>query len=158
MYLRASEQLFFYDAIMKTVKLISHPKVSHVFDNYPEDIRGLLEALRALIIETATTIEEIDSLEETLKWNEPSYLTKYGSTIRIDWKAKNPDQYAVYFKCTSKLVPTFKTIYRSIFQFEGNRAIIFNKEDVIPKAELKKCISAALLYHKVKHLPSLGIL
>ncbi len=34
---------------------------------------------------------------------------------------------------------------------------VFKVEDDIPKVELKKCITAALTYHKVKHLPSLGI-
>ena len=59
-----------------------------------------------------------EKLEETLKWGEPSYLTKYGSTVRMDWKEKNPEQFAVYFKCTSALVPTFKTIYKDKFKFE----------------------------------------
>ena len=102
-------------------------------------------------------IEEIEELEETLKWGEPSYLTKYGSTIRIAWKAKNPNQYAMYFKCTSKLVPTFKILYKNAFNFEGNRAIIFKFEDNIPPTELKKCIAAALTYHKVKQLQNLGM-
>jgi hypothetical protein len=110
-----------------------------------------------VIIETAREIEEITNLDETLKWGEPSYLVKKGSTIRIDWKEKKPDQYALYFKCTSRLVSTFKLVYGNIFKFEGERAIIFKMEDNIPKSELKKCITAALLYHKVKHLPTLGI-
>ncbi len=102
-------------------------------------------------------MEEIEVLEETLKWGEPSFLVRRGSTIRIDWKAEKPNQYGIYFKCTSKLVPTFKVIYNSQFKYEGNRAIIFQMNDEIPEAELKKCISAALTYHKVKDLPMLGM-
>ncbi len=144
--------------LMKNLKIRTNPQVNEVFDNYPDSVRDKMLNLRRIIIETAHETEGINNLEETLKWGEPSYLTKYGSTIRIDWKDKTPDQYAIYFKCTSKLVPTFKLLFNNIFTYEGNRAIIFQPEDKIPETELKKCIQAALLYHKVKHLPALDIL
>lgn len=128
-----------------------------VFDRYPDWAREKLLVLRELIVETAKETEDISTLEETLKWGEPSYLTKNGSTIRMDWKSKAPDQYALYFKCTSRLVETFKATFQNVFEFEGKRALIFQKDDEIPVEELKHCIRAALTYHKVKHLPTLGI-
>jgi hypothetical protein len=132
------------------------PRVADVFNEYPPSVKPQLLQLRALVLGAATEIEGLKQLEETLKWGEPSYLTKHGSTVRMDWKAKNPEQFAVYFKCTSKLVPTFKMLYKDKFKFEGNRAIVFNLTDKIPEAELKHCISLALTYHKVKQLPLLG--
>ncbi len=138
------------------MELISNPKVKDVFDNYPKSVQYRLLRLRKLIITTACEIDGLDKLEETLKWGEPSYLTKHGSTLRMDWKEKSPEQYAIYFKCTSKLVPTFKTIYKGLFEFEGNRAIVFKLRDEIPENELKQCISMALRYHKIKHLILLG--
>jgi len=108
-------------------------------------------------METVQETENITSLEETLKWGEPSYLVKNGSTIRIDWKEKKPDQYAIYFKCTSKLVPSFKIVFKDKFEFEGDRAIVFQMDDKIPEKELKNCIKAGLTYHKIKHLPMLGL-
>ena len=134
-----------------------NPVVSEVFDNYPDQVRNKMLALRKLVIETAKEIDGITALEETLKWGEPSYLTKNGSTIRIDWKSKKPEQYAMYFKCTSLLVETFKKLFKNDFDFEGNRALVFRLEDEIPTKALKQCIKAALTYHKVKHLPTLGI-
>jgi len=142
---------------MKDLQINTNPEVELVFNNYPESVRNRLLYLRNLIIEVANEIEEISSLDETLKWGEPSFLVKKGSTIRIDWKETKPDQYAIYFKCTSKLVPTFKMIFKDIFKYEGNRAIVFKMNDTIPKPEVKKCISAALTYHSVKQLPTLGI-
>lgn len=144
-------------ALMENLKIKTAPEVESVFSNYPDPVRAKILNLRRLILETANEIEEITQLEETLKWGEPSYLVKKGSTLRIDWKQKNPDQYAMYFKCTSKLVPTFKLMYNDLFQFEGNRAIIFQMEDQIPEAEFKNCIRAGLRYHSVKHLPTLGL-
>ena len=141
---------------MNEVKIIKNPKVESKFQTYPKEISLKLKYLRQLIIETATEIEHINEIEETLKWGEPSYLVKNGNTIRIDWKAKNPNQYAIYFKCTSKLVVTFKEIYGDLFKYENNRAILFNLKDKIPKIELKECIGLALKYHLVKNKPRLG--
>ncbi len=142
---------------MKNLELISNPQVDNVFANYPEHIRTKLLDLRELILHTAEELEDVSKIEETLKWGEPSYLTKNGSTLRIDWKSKKPDQYAMYFKCTSRLVETFRSIFKTTFKYEGNRAIVFNLDDEIPVQELKECIKATLIYHKVKHLPTLSI-
>ena len=142
---------------MKELQIQTDPKTELVFNRYPEEVREKLAYLRQLILQTAAETEGITSLEETLKWGEPSYLAKNGSTIRMDWKPKNPHQYALYFKCTSKLVPTFKTVYGNLFTFEGDRAIVFQMDDIVPEAELKNCIKAGLRYHKVKQLPTLGM-
>jgi hypothetical protein len=142
---------------MKNLHVISHPEVKPVFDKYPEGVRKKLWFLRSLILETASEIEDISELEETLKWGEPSYLVKNGSTLRMDWKEKNPEYYALYFKCTSKLVPSFKEAFSDTFTFEGDRAIVFKLDESVPVSELKKCIKATLQYHKVKHLPLLGL-
>ena len=134
---------------------IEDTKVAEVFENYPKPYQKKMQNLRKLVWEVADELG-LEDLEETLKWREPSYLTKHGSTVRMDWKKKNPDQYAMYFKCTSKLVRTFKVIYPDMFTYETTRAIVFKLEDKVPKKELKHCIRLALTYHKVKHLPLLG--
>ena len=75
----------------------------------------------------------------------------------MDWKTKAPDQYALYFKCTSRLVETFKWVHKGRFQFEDSRAIVFKLTDTVPTGALKQCIATALTYHKVKKLPLLGM-
>jgi len=81
----------------------TNPKVNEVFASYPENVREKMQFLRELVIETAEETEGINELEETLKWGEPSFLTKNGSTLRMDWKAKTPYQYAMYFQCSTRL-------------------------------------------------------
>lgn len=137
------------------MKLISSPNVSNVFQSWPELIRDNCQHLRKLILETATELD-IKQLEETLKWGEPAYLTKSGSTIRIAWKASYPDQYGLYFNCNTRLVDTFKELYSDKFYFEGNRAIIFQTGEALPEPELKHCMLLSLSYHSRKHLPLLG--
>lgn len=141
---------------MRNLQIKSNPEVKSVFNAYPDSVRDKLLNLRRLILEVANEIEGVN-LEETLKWGEPSYLTKNGSTIRLDWKKKRPEHYAMYFKCTSKLVSTFKIVYNDLFDFESTRAIVFQLNDKVPEVELKNCIRAGLTYHKVKHLPMLGL-
>ena len=139
------------------IDIKTDPKVEEVFANYPDFVRDKMQFLRELVIETAEEIDEISTLEETLKWGEPSFLTKHGSTLRMDWKAKTPDQYAMYFKCTSRLVETFRVVFEHTFNFEGKRAIVFQLHQKVPVLELKECIKASLTYHKVKQLVTLGI-
>ena len=74
---------------------IENWKVTEKFDSYPDHIRDRLLYLRRLILEAASELEDIGEIEETLKWGEPSYITKPGSTIRIDWKKSNPQQVAI---------------------------------------------------------------
>ena len=128
-----------------------------VIDSYSQPVSDSLYVLRQMILDCAEEIESITTLEETLKWGEPSYLAKKGSTIRIDWKAKAPDQYALYFKCTSKLVSTFREVFGDTFEYENNRALVFQLDQTIPKEEIKQCIKAALTYHTIKELPNLGL-
>ena len=125
---------------MSQFKLVVDPKAEAVFEKYRGEIKLKLLKLRKLIIDSAIEIDGIQQLEETLKWGEHSYLTKKGSTIRIDWKPRTPNQYAIYFKCTSKLVETFKTVFKDQFNFEGNRAILFQLDESVPEKELKTCI------------------
>lgn len=139
------------------MEIKTNSKVTDKFENYPDIVRDKMQFLRELVIETAEETEGVKELEETLKWDEPSFLTKNGSTLRMDWEKKTPNQYQMYFKCTSRLVETFRLVFGDFFEYEKNRAIIFQLNQEIPVNELKKCIKATLTYHKVKELETLGI-
>ena len=117
-----------------------------------------MQILRELVQQTAKETEQVTKLEETLKWNEPSFVTKIGSTLRMDWKEKTPHQYAMYFQCSSRLVETFRVVFDETFEFEGNRAVVFQIDQKLPIPELKECIRATLMYHKVKEKEWLGII
>jgi len=133
------------------MKALTNPSVERVFAAYPPVMRKKLLALRELILRTAAETEGVGELEETLKWGEPAYLTSStgsGSTIRIDWKKKRPNEYAMYFNCQTTLVETFRTLFPNDFKFEGNRALVFGEADAIPMDALAFCIASALTYHR----------
>jgi hypothetical protein len=139
------------------MKKIKNQEVAEIFETYPKHMRNNLMFLRQLVFDVALETEDVGDVEETVKWGEPSYVTKGGSTIRMDWKRSAPEQYAMYFHCRTKLVDTFKELYSGKLKFEGNRAIIFGENDQIPVDELKHCIYLSLTYHSKKHLPMLGV-
>ena len=124
--------------------------VQNKFDVYPKHIRPKMDALRELIYKVASKTEGVGELNETLKWSEPSYLTsqtKSGTTIRIDWKSKNPDQIGMYVSCNTNLIEIFRTMFGTALNFEGDRAIILRVDEPFPETELQICIKMALRYH-----------
>jgi len=123
---------------------------------YPKTVICKLEEIRALVLETAEELS-IPKIEETLKWDEPSFVVIGGSTLRYDWKENIPEQINLYFKCTSKIVPSIKLVYEDKFKYEKTRAICFDLNTSIPYQETKKCIGLALKYHSIKHLDNLGL-
>lgn len=138
------------------MEFIPDPKSEAIINSYPPEASDKLYALKQLIVNTASETNGIKKMRETLKWGEPSYVVNKGSTIRIDWKKANPEYCAIYFICSTNLVETFKTIYGPRFEYEGIRALLFPINKPLPVKELKHCLSLALSYHKVKHLPLLG--
>jgi hypothetical protein len=124
------------------------PTVAAVLDSHPKPLKSKLLALRALILDTARKTDGVGSLEEALKWGQPSYLTsesKSGSTVRID-RVKSADQVAVYFHCQTNLVETFREIYPEL-SYSGNRAILLDAGKKLPEVELRHCVALALTYH-----------
>ena len=130
------------------------PTVEAVFAAYPARTKAKLLALRQLILETAAQTPGVGALDETLKWGQPSYLTnqtRSGSTIRIDRvKAAGDDRerYALYVHCQTTLVSTFRQLYRDELTFGGNRSILLQADQPLPKAALRHCIALALTYHR----------
>jgi hypothetical protein len=135
------------------MKPIKNALAAKALAAYPPGMRRKLMRLRRLILDTAARTDGVGEIEETVKWGEPAYVTsksKSGSTVRIGWKKSKPSQYAVYFNCQTMLVDTFRTLFPNDFKYEGNRAIVFGEDDVVPVRELSFCIAAALTYHRDK--------
>ncbi len=109
--------------------------------------------LRELIFDTASKLCNVGPLEETLKWGQPSYLTKQsksGTTIRIDQDRSKPIQYGMYVHCQTSLLATYREYYSDILRFDGNRYIEFDVENDPPEEAMRHCIQLALTYHRSK--------
>ena len=137
--------------------LFTNPEVKKVFDAYPKEAGQNLLRFRDFIFEVAADFEPAISLEEALRWSEPAYLCKTGSTIRLACKKDKPAEFAMYFNCKTQLIETIQEVFGTEFQYEGNRALIFQVGQSVNTLALKQCIALALRYHKLKHLPLLGL-
>lgn len=141
---------------MKRIEVKQDPRVKEKFATYPLHVKPKMNRLRELIITVASGLPDTDELEETLKWGEPSYSVKKGSPIRMDWKPRTPQQYALYFICHTNLVETFRLLYGDLFRYEKNRALLFDLHEKIPEKQLKECIAISLQYHTLKNKPMMG--
>lgn len=138
---------------MSALSSIDDPDVQRRFAGYPEPAATRMRALRQLLLVTAENTDGVGPIEETTKWGEPAYLCKGGTTIRMDHKAKAPEQYALYVSCNTTLIPTFRELYGDVLTFEGNRAIVFRVDEELPIQAVQHCIRLALTYHRVSTLP-----
>lgn len=141
---------------MTDLNIIKNRDVKLTYELYPKAAREKLLLIRRMIFKIAENNSNISDIEETLKWGEPAYTIKSGSTIRLAWKSSTPNNYAVYFICSTKLVETFKEIYPNTFTYDGNRAIIFSLDEKPSLKALEHCLLLSLTYHQIKHLPLLG--
>jgi hypothetical protein len=132
------------------------PDIRAKFSSYPLEAQKQLEEVRRLIL-TVAEENALGAVEESLKWGQASYLVKGGSSIRIDWKPKDPDVIKVYFHCQTSLVETFREIYRQEFDYEGNRAIVLPLTAEVHSGPLKHCLQLALKYHSLKQLSLRGV-
>ena len=105
--------------------------------------------LRKIILTTAGKMDGVGEVEETLRWGQPSYIVKGGSTIRIDAVKAEPGQTAMYFICHTDLIARFRDLYPEL-RYGGNRSILFGAREKIPEDALRHCISMALTYRREK--------
>jgi hypothetical protein len=127
--------------------------VAEAFGEYPVAVRKRLRLVRSLILDTARKTEGVGQLTETLKWQEPAYLTEEtgsGSTIRLGWSKSHPDHAAIYFNCRTSLVSTFRDLFPDAFRYVDNRAILLPVDKPLSEDALSLCIAMALTYHKAK--------
>ncbi|GAC16230.1 DUF1801 domain-containing protein [Aliiglaciecola lipolytica] len=134
----------------------ANPNVIEHIKQCPDIAQEALLCLRELLLNVANNTPEIKHLEETFKWGEPSYITKTGSTLRMDWKPSKPAHISVFVNCQTKLIETFKELYPQELSYVGNREIALPLNKPLPLQVLAHCFELTFKYQKIKHLPLLG--
>ncbi len=123
--------------------------VAEVFESWDDATRCGAMELRNLVFSTAEELKTVGPVFETLKWNQPAYLTPQtgsGSTIRMG-AISQTGKLGLYFHCQTTLVETFRSHYTGQLVFEKNRAIVLDPSKTLPLKALKHCIGLALTYH-----------
>lgn len=128
--------------------------VADAFANIPAPARRSMLLVRERIFTVAQSNTGIGPLTETLKWSEPSYLPKkarVGTTVRLGYSSKRPDQWGVFVSCQTTLVDAYRGLFADELRFDGNRGILFGVDEKPPLDSLEVCIEMALTYHLTKH-------
>ena len=126
-------------------------EIEDKYDSYPPIVKNEVLELRKIILDIALADNDIDFIGEDLKWGEPSFITKSsGTTLRIDWKEKNPNSISIFVNCRTKLISIYKDIYPDDFEYIGNREIRLSLLKRYSTKKLSKCIELALKYNLIK--------
>lgn len=129
------------------MKLESDPAVKGIIAAFPESTRLIAQELRSLVLEVADSLPEIDRLEETLKWGQPSYSSSVGTPLRIG--AHKSGDCAIFTHCQSSVIGDFAAIHGDAFCIDGNRAVVFRAGEDLQPDLLRGFITHALTY-KIK--------
>jgi Domain of unknown function (DU1801) len=127
----------------------ANSEVAAAFASYSSSIRPALLKVRDLIFAVSAECD-VGQIVETLKWGQPAYRParpRTGTTVRVDAYRGGSDRFAVYFHCQTNLVSTFRELYPDQLTFEGNRAVIFAADNIVPVETLKHCLARAFTYH-----------
>jgi len=135
----------------------SDPNVKTIFDTYNKYQRKQLLELRRIIFAAHKELKTKEYLIETLKWNQPAYLMKGSSTIRLGISKSSTDTVSLFFNCKSKIIETVKEVFNDNCECIGNREIVFSINDELPEDDIKTIIQLGLQYHSLKKLPMLGL-
>lgn len=132
--------------MIKEITKFKDKNIEEIFNAYPKEVKEKLLSIREMIFEVSMQTKAIWSIEETLKWWEPSYVSKIWCTVRIDKVHWSDTDFSVFFNCKTTLISTFKEIFWNQFNYSWNRALIFNINDTIDTDNLKHCIYLSLTY------------
>lgn len=132
---------------------ITKLEVRQAFAGFPEELRERLLAVRELIYEVAAEDSEIGTVEESLRWGQPSYAVNTGTPVRLGVHSTERGECALYVHCQTTLIEGFRRKYgsrssaRAPVDFDGNRALVFRGKK-LPVRILRECIRAALTYRR----------
>ena len=131
-------------------------EIAAVFDKAPDRARARLVEMRAAIYQAAEAAD-VSPLQETLKWGEPAYLPqkpRVGTTLRIGWSPKRPDEVSLYVPCQTTLVDVYRARFPDEFRYEGNRGVHLSAAGPYAEAAFEQLASLALTYHRDKRARS----
>ncbi|MEY1557658.1 DUF1801 domain-containing protein [Yoonia sp. R2331] len=115
------------------------PEVKAAFDAFPDAPRVVLLQVRAMILASDVAVEE------ALRWGQPAYLSKKGTTIRLGLtKAGLP---SVFTHCQSSVMGDVQAVAGEGLIWDGNRGVSWPVEADVPEAVLSLLIHRALTYH-----------
>ena len=137
--------------------LRTEPQFLELLQYQPGPLKASYTEIRDLVHEVAHSLDEVQELQEVLRWGQLSFVAETGSTFRLGIDKKDTKNFRLYFQCTSRLIPTFRSVFGDHLSYEKNRALLFKIGEPLSKELLGQIIRTALVYHLLKKQPLLGL-
>ncbi|MEM8750618.1 MAG: DUF1801 domain-containing protein [Pseudomonadota bacterium] len=128
--------------------------ISEAINRWDTETRTHFKEVRKRIFAVADQHAQIGSIEETLKWGEPSYLTvrpKSGSTLRVSTNRED-GRLTLFVNCQTDLIDQIKTRYPDAFDYHGKRSVVFKSTSGSDADALDHVIALVLTYHSRKRV------
>lgn len=121
------------------------PEVQAVYDSFPAVEREKLMLVRQLILDCAALVEA-GTVAETLRWGQPTYLVKQGSSLRLG--IGKTGLAAIFAHCQSSIISDFATAFGTDFEMDGNRAVYLDQLGAEELEKLRFLILHGLQYKR----------
>lgn len=122
------------------------PEVAAVLAAFPPGPRVGLWRLRDLILDVAAETNAAGTVTEALRWGQPAYLCRQGTTLRLG--VPKSGGFALYVHCRTSLIAEFTSAFPGMDRTEGSRALLFERPDQVDAGRHGWLIARALTYHR----------
>ncbi len=122
-------------------------KIKAAFLNFDRAARSSLLAARHLILSMTDKLDRVSSIEESLKWGQPSYapVPKTGTPIRLGvTKTGAP---TMFVHCQTTLVSDLEADNAHGLKTIDNRAVLLPSGDLADHPGLLNFVRLAFTYH-----------
>ena len=122
------------------------PGVAAVVLGYPEAVRERVLELRRLLYDVADELE-VGAIDEKLRWGEPGFRVKGGTTVRLHCKHPASGKVGFFVPCSTDLAASYRARHPEL-EIEGDRVVWLPLEGPLPEEALRDCIALAWTYHR----------
>lgn len=119
---------------------------------WPDAAAQRFSELRYLVL-NAGLDANVGEICESLKWSEPAWRPirpRQGSTLRLSWSVKSPDQISLFVDCKTTLASTMQSLYPADFKYENNRALRLHLDADLPRQAIDHLARLTFTYHAKK--------
>ena len=119
---------------------------------WPVSAKEMLWRCRAIFHDVAEQAK-VGTLDETLKWGQPSWRpskSRTGSTLRIDWNPKFPDRLSFFVDCKTDLAARMQTLYPDLPENDGQRHLAITLSAPLPEQAITHLADMTFTYHRAK--------
>lgn len=122
-------------------------KIRAAFSEFDPVIEETLLAARRLILSTAGDLDAVSSIEESLKWGQPSYASvpKTGTPIRLG--VSKSGAATMFVHCQTTLVSDLEADNAHGLKTIDNRAVVLPSGDFADHPGVLSFVRSALTYH-----------